>query len=96
MPPVAVGTAALLVRKTVRRIPFGNLALPAEWDTVEPELIVDAGSGEHLNRCGGQDFKPDPRGCYHSEVMRVREEFKDFCDGSFKRLLCFKKEGSHF
>ena len=58
--PEAIGAAALHVHEPLRRLPDGDLALPAQGDAPQPQPVFDDGAAAHLRRPLGENAKVEP------------------------------------
>lgn len=95
MDPEAVGAAFLFVGEVVRWVPAGDFSLPAQGDSVDPEFIVDEGSGLHRDGGGGKDGKMQPGRGDGFEVFGAGEEAERFLEGERQESILFEYEASH-
>ncbi len=75
--PEPVGTAALFVDETQRRLPGGDLGLPPHRQMVHAQAVVDQGADAHGDRTRGQDLETEPGWGQTLEVAGVRKELED-------------------
>ncbi|MFM1943605.1 MAG: hypothetical protein RI897_2587 [Verrucomicrobiota bacterium] len=95
MDPQPVGAAFLFVGEVVRWVPAGDFRLPAEGDAVNPEAIIDEGSGLHGDGGGGEDGKVQPGRGDGFEVFGVGEEAEGFLEREWQESILFEDESSH-
>lgn len=87
MYPKPVGPAPLLIYETMRRIPHRDLALPVEWQAVQPQAVVNYCPQSHLDWAGGDDSEVQPWRSQGFQIGRVREERKYVLEGAGEPLL---------
>src|ERR1041385_3479988 len=77
MPPQFVGAAKLEIHKTMRRLPFHNLAGPAQRKAVNAQTVVDKSPFLDGLRLGLANLKVQPRRNQFLKVLGPRKEAKD-------------------
>ena len=75
--PVSEGATALLVEESTRRLPGGDLALPASRHTMDAEPIIDAGGDAHVDRAGRERPQPEPGWYDDLEIVGVRQKLEN-------------------
>ena len=87
--PMAIGATTLGVREVVVRFELVDTGLPAEWDAVEFQSVVDQASRCEFAGLWCQDFEMKPRGSDAFEIVDVREEREDFVTRERDHLAAF-------
>ena len=72
--PASVRAFELLIDKTVRRVPCGDVGTPADGDAADFEFVVDEAAGRDGDRAGRDDLEAQQAGRDFLEVARIGKE----------------------
>ena len=74
--PHTIRTATLLVHEAMRRLPHGNLALPAHGYAAKPHAVVYESADRHCDWWRRENLKAQGRRRETLEIGSIREEWK--------------------
>ena len=77
MHPAPERTRDLFIIEAERRSPVTDQGLPAEWNTTQPQSIIDRRTDTHRDRSRRDDPKAQRIGCDALEIERIAEEGED-------------------
>lgn len=78
--PEAIGTLDLFVSKLEGRLPSAYLCPPCEWNTQEPEFVIDDRAFSHGNGGRCHNMKTKLRRGNPFQVIRIRKKWEHIID----------------